>query len=190
MKKKTLIGIVVGLIVTAAAIGAIMGYERADELKHPLAQDDPDRDWDNITSKPDLGFDRENIANYLVITSSVTMMNMMISVILIGLYIDLYRKIKSRFTLALVMVMVAFFLYSFTANPFIPALFDYRFIGGIGPFMIIPHLFTSLALLMLLFMSLEFSEDEEPVEGAPKSRLKEGTAGKKGKRKKKAARED
>jgi hypothetical protein len=80
---------------------------------------------------------------------------MTFSIILIALYVNLYRKVKSDFTIGLIVVMMALFIYAITSNPFFQLIFGYRGVFGIGPFVIIPHLFTTLAMAVLLYISLK-----------------------------------
>jgi len=91
---------------------------------------------------------------YIVAKSTVTMINISISVILIFLYINIFRKIKSDFTLGLIVVMFAFLVYAITSNPLFYSIFGYWGFG-MGPFQMIPDIFTTIALGILLYLSLK-----------------------------------
>jgi len=77
-----------------------------------------------------------------------------ISIILIGIYVKLYRKIKSDFTLGLLIVMFAFLVYGITSNPLFYTIFGYWGFG-LGPFQMMPDIFATLALGVLLYLSLK-----------------------------------
>jgi hypothetical protein len=69
-------------------------------------------------------------------------------------YVKLYREIGSRFTLALILLMLVLLLDTLTSNPVLHTLFGFR-AYGIGPFGLIPDLFTTAALMVLVYLNLE-----------------------------------
>jgi hypothetical protein len=71
---------------------------------------------------------------------------------LLIVYIDIYRKTGSEFSLGLVIFSIALLLYALTSNPLL-----HRFAGfrgsGLGPFTMLPDLFTCIASVVLLYLS-------------------------------------
>jgi beta-lactamase regulating signal transducer with metallopeptidase domain len=161
MNKKQRILVVIAIILITGTIGALMGYFYADSLKNPLFRRDFNKDFDGNYSKPapeefkdEIDKARENFDSYITIKSAVTMINIVIAVILIGMYIKIYRQVKSDFTIGLIVVMFALLLYAIFSNPFIQYLFTYRSFGQ-GPFILLPDIFTTIAVSVLLYLSLK-----------------------------------
>jgi len=77
------------------------------------------------------------------------------AVLLLGLlfiYVDIFNQVRSEFTVGLIALNVALLLYAITSNPLI-----HRWLGfagsGLGPFAMLPDLFTLIASAMLLYLS-------------------------------------
>ncbi|MDD5503520.1 MAG: hypothetical protein PHH26_08705 [Candidatus Thermoplasmatota archaeon] len=91
---------------------------------------------------------------YILIKSALTTSNILLSLILIFTYFRLYRQVGSGFTLAILVAMFAMLAYSVTSHPMIHAICGYC-VAGLGPFIIIPDVFATLALGVLLYVGLE-----------------------------------
>lgn len=91
---------------------------------------------------------------FMMVTTAASFANTIMASYLLVIYITLYRKIKSEFTMGLIVVMFVLLLYAITANPFVHVLFGFQEIG-LGPFVVIPNVFTTIALIVLLYLSLE-----------------------------------
>jgi hypothetical protein len=79
------------------------------------------------------------------------------AVLLLGLliiYVGIYNQVRSEFTVGLIVLNVALLLYALTSNPLI-----HRWLGfmgsGLGPFAMLPDLFTLIASAILLYLSLK-----------------------------------
>jgi hypothetical protein len=151
MSKKKIIGFILFLIIVTGILGGGLGFFFSDSLRNPFVEGKGDRD----KFKEEIAKENETREQTIAIKSSITFINMAFSIILIGLYVNLYRKVKSEFTIGLIIVMIALFVYAITSNPFFHLIFGYRVLVGIGPFVIIPHLFTTLAMAVLLYLSLK-----------------------------------
>lgn len=167
MNKKQRILIILAIILITGTIGAALGYSYADSLKSPFFKRDFDKDFNddsnfNRTNRtfPPREFDdeiekaKENFEIYVSIKSAVTLINIVISVILIGMYVKIYREVKSDFTIGLIVVMFALLVYAISSNPFFQTFFTYRSFG-LGPFLSIPDIFATVALSVLLYLSLK-----------------------------------
>jgi hypothetical protein len=98
---------------------------------------------------------RQNLDFYLNAKIVISFVNIVLACSLLVVYVDLVRKVKSSFTVGLILMTVALLLYAITSNPVIHALFGFRFLGGEGPFTMIADIFASAALFILLWLSLE-----------------------------------
>jgi hypothetical protein len=161
MNKKQRILVVIAIILITGTIGALLGYYYSDTLKNPIFRRDLDKDFDGNFSRPspeefrdEIEKGKENFETYVTIKSAVTLINIVIAVILIGMYLKIYREVKSDFTIGLIVVMFALLLYAITSNPFIQYLFTYRAFGQ-GPFILLPDIFATVALSVLLYLSLK-----------------------------------
>jgi hypothetical protein len=87
----------------------------------------------------------------------VSFVNIALILTLLGLYYRIYSDVRSRFTLGLVLLITVLLMYAVTSNPLVHVLFGY-YPFGLGPFTVIPDLFTTFALLVFLYLSLEYGE--------------------------------
>jgi hypothetical protein len=142
MMKRTINALIVMIIIISALFGALVGNFYAPPPPH----------GDRPPHIPEM---EQDPSNYLIILkTTITMMNIAISLILILLYIKIYNEVRSEFTIGLIVVMFALLIYCVTSNPLLLSLFGYRSFGT-GPFMIIPDLFATIGLATLLYLSLK-----------------------------------
>jgi hypothetical protein len=146
MKKSTTIIIIV-LILGAGIVGALLGNALSERQRRP------DLGREDFTNE-DLRKAREDIGPFLIIKSVVTTINITISLLLIGIYVNIYKDVKSDFTLGLIIVMISMLVYAVTSNPIFHAVFGYG-LFGLGPFTMIPDIFATVALSTLLYLSLK-----------------------------------
>ena len=142
MKKKTLIGIYFVSIIAAVIIGlllstVVVSFITGSEFPIPIPPE----------FIPALEF-------MLTLKTVVSFVNVTLIFLMLAIYIDLYRKIRTNFTAGLLLLIVVLLLNALTSTP---ALF-FRFEGalftpGIG--FLIPDLFTTIALTVLFYLSLE-----------------------------------
>jgi hypothetical protein len=162
MDKKQRILIIICLVIIVGSIGASLGYYYLESLRNPIGERDLEREFDgdfNRTFPPpefkeEIEKGRENFELYIIIKSAITLINIIIALILIAKYTRIYQEVKSDFTMGLIVVMFALLIYAVTSNPFIQSLFEYRAFG-LGPFLLIPDIFTAIALSVLLYLSLK-----------------------------------
>jgi tellurite resistance protein TehA-like permease len=85
---------------------------------------------------------------------AISFINIGLLIPLFIIYAGIYRKMKSSFTLGLMAVIFALGIYAVTSNPLLVSL-----LGGraeyIGLFQIVPDLCTTIALIILIRISLE-----------------------------------
>ncbi|KXB03611.1 hypothetical protein AKJ47_01930 [candidate division MSBL1 archaeon SCGC-AAA261G05] len=85
----------------------------------------------------------------------VTTFNAVIIGVLLANYISIYREIRSKFTLSLIVFSVALLLFAVSSNPLIPFFLNFHPGPILGIFTFLPNIFASIAVLMLLYLSYE-----------------------------------
>ena len=85
----------------------------------------------------------------------VSTVNIALLIFLHATYIDIYRKTRSEFTIGLIVFSMIFMLYIVVSNPLIIWAFGYR-IFGMGPFALLPDVFTLAALVVLLYYVFKY----------------------------------
>jgi len=97
------------------------------------------------------GGDIELFYKFKTILSSI---NATLLVFLLATYVDIYKKLQSEFTVGLIIFSLILLLYALSSNPLLQWLFGYRAFG-LGPFAMLPDLFTTLALAVLLYLTMK-----------------------------------
>jgi hypothetical protein len=85
----------------------------------------------------------------------ISTVNITLSFILVLIYISIYVKTRSQFTIGLIVFLIAFFLDAIASSPFVTRVFGFRAVG-LGPFALLPSLFTLGALAVLLYLSVKY----------------------------------
>jgi hypothetical protein len=93
-----------------------------------------------------------DIEFYYIAKTVVSTMNVVLLVFLLVIYVDIYRKTRSEFTLGLIIFSSALLLYALASNPMVIWAFGFRPLG-LGPFALLPDLFAFAALVILLYLS-------------------------------------
>jgi hypothetical protein len=97
----------------------------------------------------------EDIEFFYTASTVVSSVNVTLSVFLLITYIGIYRKTRSEFTIGLIIFSLVFLMNALASNPFIIWAFGFRPLG-LGPFALLPDLFTFVALVVLLYLSLKY----------------------------------
>lgn len=137
MRRIASIGLVIGLVIAAVLVGILL------TMLFPLPPPPPQ-------PKPPSG-DNEWFYNAKVVLSIV---NITLLMAILFIYTKVYLEIKSKVTIGQMLVMGALLAYAITSNPMVQIAFGFR-AEGLGPFAMIPDMFTAIALAILLQMSLE-----------------------------------
>ncbi|WP_248896361.1 hypothetical protein [Haloplanus halobius] len=82
----------------------------------------------------------------------VTTFNLVLLMALLWTYVSLYRDLPNRYTRSLILLSLALLLYALTANPVIHLAFGFPPSGG-SPFIVIPHAFVGVAIIVLFYQS-------------------------------------
>jgi hypothetical protein len=95
-----------------------------------------------------------DIELFYTIHTVVSTINIALGMILLFTYIEIYRKTKSDFTVGLIIFSVILLFYTITSNPIMQLAFGFRAFG-LGPFAMLPDVFTLIALSVLLYLSVK-----------------------------------
>ncbi len=85
----------------------------------------------------------------------MTAANVVLLVLLIAIYVQSYARIKSKFTLGLMIFASLLLLQAVTSTPCIHAAACGRRMCVIGPLDVIPDILEFMALLVLVYLSSE-----------------------------------
>ncbi len=91
---------------------------------------------------------------FYTIKAVLSTVNTVIVLMLLFIYVNIYRKTKTNFTVGLIIFSLILLLYTVSSNPILQTIFGYRAFG-LGPFAMLPDTFTFVALLVLLYLSLK-----------------------------------
>jgi hypothetical protein len=97
----------------------------------------------------------EDIEFFYAANTVVSTVNVTLSVFLLITYVGIYRRTRSEFTIGLIIFSLVFLLNAIASNPFVISAFHFRPIG-LGPFALLPDLFSFVALVVLLYLSLKY----------------------------------
>ena len=92
---------------------------------------------------------------YLAITSVISIVNVTLLIILVITHIDIYRKTKSEFTIGLIVFSFILLLHAIFSIPLMPRIFGFHAVG-LGPFIMLPNLFTLIAIILLLYLTFRY----------------------------------
>lgn len=96
-----------------------------------------------------------DIEFFYVAKTVFSTLNMALLIFLLLAYVDIYRKTGSEFTIGLIIFSTILFLYALTSNPMVMWAWGFRPFG-MGPFALLPDLFTFAALIVLLYLSIKY----------------------------------
>jgi len=115
-----------------------MPFPRPFEMQHPRPEGIPG----------DIGL-------YYILNTVFATVNATLLVFLLALYVEIYLKRKVEFTLWLIIFCAILLLNALTSNPILQWGFGFR-PYGLGPFAMLPHVFTTAALALLLYLTLKY----------------------------------
>jgi len=96
-----------------------------------------------------------DIEFYYTAKTVVSTINVTLSVFLLAIYVSIYVKTRSEFTIGLIIFSMVFLLNALVSNPFVIWAFGFRPLG-LGPFALLPDVFTFGALVVLLYLSFRY----------------------------------
>jgi len=98
---------------------------------------------------------RGDIELFYTVKTVISTVNVTLLVFLLMTYIGIYRKTQSEFTIGLIIFSMVLLLYALSSNPLVYWAFGFRAFG-LGPFAMLPDLFTCAALAVLLYLTVKY----------------------------------
>ena len=137
------------MLLVLAAVAIVSGYW-ATSYEQRVPPFEP-RPWPPFPTER-MGADLELFYMIKTIVSSV---NLTLLVFLLATYVNIYRKTRSEFTIGLIVFSMVLLLYAMVSNPIVQVAFGYRAFG-LGPFAMLPDLFSLAALAVLLYLTIKY----------------------------------
>ncbi|MEM1582619.1 MAG: hypothetical protein QXK89_08945 [Candidatus Bathyarchaeia archaeon] len=91
---------------------------------------------------------------FYTVKAVISTVNVALVLMLLFIYVDVYRKTKAQFSIGLTIFSLVLLFYTLSSNPFMQMLFGFRAFG-LGPFAMLPDIFAFAALTVLLYLSLK-----------------------------------
>ncbi len=147
MSSKIKIGLTFILIAAVGLFAALWAF--TVETNTPLLEPRPFR-------PPTSNFNfRGDLEVFYIAKTVISSINLTLVIVLLGTYVSLYRKTKSEFVIGLIVFTLVLLLYTLVSNPIVMYLAGFRAFG-LGPFAMLPDLFASIALVILLYLTLKY----------------------------------
>jgi hypothetical protein len=143
MKKSQKAGIVFATVILVALFVAFLGINYVEPPRPPFEP--------RPTFPPPPG----DIQLYYAVTVVLSTVNAALLIFLFSAYLGIYRRIKSDFTLGLMVFSIVLLFYALSSNPLLQRVFGFRAFG-LGPFAMLPDLFTCVALSVLLYLTFRY----------------------------------
>jgi hypothetical protein len=96
-----------------------------------------------------------DLETYYTVQTVISTINITLLVFLFITYIGIYRKTGSQFTIGLIIFSLVMLLNVLASNPLVRGNFGY-YARGLGPFAMLPDVFTLAALIILLYLTIEY----------------------------------
>jgi len=104
---------------------------------------------------PSPGRNLYDIQLFYQVETVVSAVNVTLSIILLLMYVSIYRKTRSEFTIGLMIFSAVVILQAFVSFPLLHQAFGF-YPSGLGPFAMLPDLFTCAALGVLLYLTFKY----------------------------------
>ena len=104
---------------------------------------------------PSGGFVPGDLEFFYLASTIISTINIALLLILTLIYVNLYIKTRSNFTIGLMIFALAFLVENLTSSPLITSLYGFR-AYGLGPFELLPELFEFIAFSILLYLSISY----------------------------------
>ena len=102
--------------------------------------------WDSV---------RWDIEVFYTLRTVISTVNATLLIFLLVIYIDIYRRTGSGFTVGLMLFSLVLLFYALSSNPIVHWIFGFRAVG-LGPFAMLPDLFTCVALFVMLYLTMKY----------------------------------
>ncbi len=143
MSKNVRNWLIVAIVAIVAFLAAVWAASSAQFPFNPFGR------------RPQPPFNPADIEFYYIAQTVVSTINVTLSVVLLLIYISIYRKTRSEFTLGLIIFSLVFLLNAVASDPLVVQAFGFTSLG-LGPFALLPAIFTFAASVVLLYLSAKY----------------------------------
>ena len=153
MERKRIVFIILISVIALVIASYIipLGIKVPQPGKGPNPASPPQEDNTPQPSQPSTPPGTDESSN---LKTTISFINIGLIIPLFVIYAGIYQRMRSSFTLGLMAVIFALGMYAVTSNPLIVSILGERN-GDIGLFQIIPDLCATVALMVLVYISLE-----------------------------------
>jgi len=142
MNKDEKYWLIVGTLIVVTVLATLWATSTSWFPRHP---------WDPRRPENILG----DVELFYTVGTVVSTVNLTLSIFLLFIYIGIYQKTRSEFTIGLVIFSAVFLLNALASNPLVIRAFGFWPVG-LGPFAMLSNLFTLAALAVLLYLSVKY----------------------------------
>jgi hypothetical protein len=96
-----------------------------------------------------------DIEAFYVAGTVISTINVTLLIVLLIMYVQIYERTHSEFTVGLIIFSAVLLLYALSSDPIVRWVFGFRAVG-LGPFAMLPDLFTCIALVTLLYLTVKY----------------------------------
>jgi hypothetical protein len=89
---------------------------------------------------------------YFMVRGIISTVNAGLVIFLLLTYVQIYLKTRAKFTMGLIIFTIALLLYAVTSNPLLHIMFGPY---SLGFFQALPELFTTIAVVIMLYLSMK-----------------------------------
>ena len=143
MKKNQKAWIVFAALIAVALLIAFLGINYLEPSRPPFGP------------RPSYPPPPGDLQLYYTVRVVLSTINATLLIFLFSAYLGMYRKMKSDFTLGLMVFSMTLLLYALSSNPLVQRPFGFHAFG-LGPFAMLPDLFTCVALGVLLYLTFRY----------------------------------
>lgn len=144
MNHKVRFGLVIAIVVAVAVLVTLL----------PIIIDQSSFQFQRRIPPPG-NFVAGDLEYFYVVFTVISTINIGLLVSLLVIYVNIYAKTRSPFTIGLIIFALAFLMKDLTSSPFVVGLFSFR-AYGLGPFIFLPGVFEFAALSVLLYLSIKY----------------------------------
>ena len=144
MNKRLKLGLIIAILVSVAIFAAFWAIISQQQI--------PGFEQRRV---PPPGFIPGDFEFFYGAFTIISTINIALLVILTLIYINIYVKTHSQFTIGLIIFALVFLVKDLTSSPLITSLLGFR-AYGLGPFELLPGLFECFALSILLYLSIKY----------------------------------
>ena len=142
MDNRLKVGLIFALLIAVAILATFWVYLQKTSAFEPRGL-------------PGTNFVPGDLEFFYAASSILSAVNIALLIVLTLIYVDIYVKTRSQFTIGLIIFASVFLVKDLTSSSLITSMFRFR-AYGLGPFELLPALLEFFALSILLYLSVRY----------------------------------